>query len=766
MQKAFFVLFLFLMASVAVAQPGQINIVPKPNSIKPLGGSYKLGYKTKIYAADDLSRKFAAYLNDSLLKIYGFKLEVTAKPQKKNFILFDFNMPTLASDDASHRLSINKGGVKIAAPHEIGAFYGLQSFLQLIPADFKGKAEIPATDISDAPRFKYRGMHLDVSRHFFPVEFVKKYIDLMAMYKFNYFHWHLTEDQGWRIEIMKYPKLTEVGGFRKETVKERNLQPYIGDGIPYGGFYTQEQIKDVVAYAKSRYITVIPEIELPGHSSAALAAYPQLGCKENYEYKVQTTWGIFKEVYCPKEETFKFLEEVLTEVIDLFPDSPYIHIGGDEVLKDHWKESPLVQELKTRERLKDEHEVQSYFIRRMEKFINSKGKRIIGWDEILEGGLAPNAVVMSWRGEKGGIEAAKANHEVIMTPTDYCYFDYGQGDPKFEPLNIGGYVPLEKVYSYNPMPKELAPDQQKFILGAQANLWTEYLKTPERVEYMAFPRMLALAEVVWTAPEQKSYLDFLRRLGWQTGLLDKLNVAYRIPPPDGLKNMVIADNKPAVMQLTPAVGGAKIFYTTDGSEPNAASSLYSKSGIVLRPDYQQTDIKVKIQMPNGRFSSVYSATVLRGKMLEPTSVPDAKPGVRYSLFKGPFNSIADVNSSQLIEKSETKSLGLQQFAQKTGNLKESFGVIADGYILIPNDGVYEFQMDSTMFSIFWIDENELTSSDPSQNLQTKSMLLPLKKGLHAVHLVYFTKGGGARLTLRWNERGIPLRGINANDLYH
>ncbi|HSK71955.1 MAG TPA: beta-N-acetylhexosaminidase, partial [Pyrinomonadaceae bacterium] len=418
MKKSLLLIALCLfLGSFAFGQKCEINIIPQPNSFNCLNGVFKFNRKTKIFAEDEVGRQSTAILNDLLLKNYGFKLEYTDKPQKKNTIIFASQgaaaIDKSPSDFAeSYQLRITPKEVRIIGS-EAGQFYALQTLMQLLPVNFKGEASLPAVDIGDVPRFRYRGMHLDVGRHFFPVEFIKKYLDLMAQYKFNRFHWHLTEDQGWRIEIKKYPRLTEIGSKRPETMKEKNFNPYVGDSIPVEGFYTQEQIKDVVRYAKERKITVIPEIELPGHSSAALAAYPELGCKENYQYKVQTTWGIFKEVFCPTEATFKFLEDVLEETIALFPDSPYIHIGGDEVLKDHWKESAFVQELKQKENLKDEHEVQSYFIRRIEKFINSKGKRIIGWDEILEGGLAPNATVMSWRGMKGGIEAARAKHDVI-----------------------------------------------------------------------------------------------------------------------------------------------------------------------------------------------------------------------------------------------------------------------------------------------------------------------------------------------------------------
>ena len=559
-----FCLFAF---SFAAAQNCELNIVPLPQSAKCLNGNFKFSAKTKIAATDAVGRRSAAALNDLLLKNYGFKLEVTSKARKNNAVVFSpQGFPNDKIPAEAYGLTVSPQGVLIIGS-ETGQFFALQTFLQLLPVNFKSEAVIPAADIADEPRFRYRGMHLDVSRHFFPVEFVKKFIDLMAQYKFNQFHWHLTDDQGWRIEIKKYPRLTEIGSRRKESHQGSYSPVFRGDGVPVEGFYTHEQIKEVVAYAKARKINVIPEIELPGHASAALAAYPQLGCKENYEYKVQQTWGIFKEVFCPTDATFKFLEDVLAETIALFPDSPYIHIGGDEVLKDHWKESAFVQELKRRENLKDEHEVQSYFIRRIEKFVNSKGKRIIGWDEILEGGLAPNATVMSWRGERGGIAAAKSGHDVVMTPTDFLYFDYGQGDPKFEPLNIGNHVPLEKVYSYNPHPKELTDAEKKFILGAQANLWTEYIETPDKVEYMVFPRMLALAETVWTPLERKDFNDFKRRLAYQFERLDKQNVSYRIPEPAGLKNIILNGENSARVELGSMVNGAKIFYSLDGGEP-------------------------------------------------------------------------------------------------------------------------------------------------------------------------------------------------------
>jgi hexosaminidase len=406
-----------------------------------------------------------------------------------------------------YRLSIRPDGIKIRFREPAGAFYAVQTLNQLATPE----GIMPCLDIEDAPRYAYRGMHLDVGRHFFPVEFIKKYIDLLARYKMNRFHWHLTEDQGWRIEIKKYPRLQEVAAWRKETlVGHYSQQPHQFDGQRYGGYYTQEEIKEVVAYAKQRHVTIVPEIEMPGHAQALLAAYPELSC-HGQPVEVATKWGVFENVLCPTEETFEFLENVLLEVMDLFP-GEYIHIGGDECPKAQWKASAFCQELMKTEGLKDEHELQSYFIRRIDKFLTSHGKKLIGWDEILEGGLSPNATVMSWRGVQGGIDAARAGHDVIMTPTSFCYFDYYQSRNNSEPLSIGGYLPLEKVYSFEPAPSELTAEEAQHILGAQGNVWTEYMPTSEQVEYMAFPRAIALAEVLWSQPEKRNYEDFLGRL--------------------------------------------------------------------------------------------------------------------------------------------------------------------------------------------------------------------------------------------------------------
>ncbi len=756
------ILFVFsvFLVSASAAQTNDINIIPKPRSVQLGEGDFTLDAQTRIVARSS-DKQTAKFLQEILKTSHGIEPKIVARASGKVTEIALSTGDNASTENDGYRIEVTSDRATLSAPSSDGLFYAVQTFRQLIPVDAKGSAAVPTVTIDDANRFRYRGMHLDPSRHFWPVSFVKKYIDLMSQYKFNTFHWHLTDDQGWRIEIKKYPKLTEIGSKRPETVKERNLSPYIGDGIPVEGFYTQEDIKEVVKYAKERHITVIPEIELPGHASAALTAYPQFGCKSDYQYKVQTTWGIFKEVFCPTEETFKFLEDVLTETIALFPDSPYIHIGGDEVLKDHWKESAFVQELKQKHNLKDEHEVQSYFVQRMEKFVNSKGKKIIGWDEILEGGLAPNATVMSWRGMKGGIEAAKAKHDVIMTPTDFVYFDYGQGDPAYEPLNIGSYVPLSKVYSFDPVPPELTAEEAKYVIGGQANLWTEYIKTPSHVEYMVFPRMLALSEVLWSEPDSKNYADFMVRLGAHFARLDKQNVNYRIPEPAGLTNVIVGNDGAAVIELTKTTPGSKIIYTVDGAPPDDNSAEYTKPiRIELQPG-GMTELKTVVITPASRRSAIYSAVIVRRDMREPDKTDAAKPGVNFK-FEVP-NENPDLKSAA--EVGETRSILLNQFAQRF-DLKKPFTATLDGYFKVPADGIYELQLDTTWDAALYLGDEKLIDDAGTKDSKKRSVIVPLKAGLHNISLRYNHRGGDHNFRFRWGIKGQGLRQAYGAEFVH
>lgn len=597
--------------SAETAIVGKISIIPQPRSIQRIGGEFELSAETKIVAGDENGLKMAGVLNRLLMENYGLTLNITNQTDTSGAISF-ITVPDNSAPQTkeAYILRIEPEQILIKGG-ERGMFYGIQTLRQLLPPDFAGQIKIPAAEISDTPRFPYRGMHLDVARHFMPVEFIKKYIALMARYKYNYFHWHLTDDQGWRIEIKKYPRLTTIGSKRRETVVGKNYRPYIGDGIPVEGFYTQEQIRDIVEFAKSKYITIIPEIDMPGHSSAALAAYPEYGCQPGYRYGVKTTWGGFPDIYCPTEDTFGFIEDVLGEVIDLFPDSPYIHIGGDEVMMDHWKESSFVRTFKKQKNLKNEQEVQSSFIRRVESFVNSRGKKIIGWDDILGEGIEPSATIMSWRGFSYGVQAARSKHEVIMTPADFTYFDHPQADETSEPLSIGKQIKLKDVYNFDPIPPELKPEEARYIIGGQGCVWTEFIKKPEDVEYMAFPRMPALAEALWSLPENKDFNGFSERLSNELSHLDRENVNYRIPEPPGFDDRIFSLNDAAKIDLNLPIYSGKIYYTLNGTTPNLSSEVYNSPFVINIKPNETINLKAKIITAKGRESSVFTAKYTR-----------------------------------------------------------------------------------------------------------------------------------------------------------
>ena len=581
-------LLLTLAAGIVLCSCGshdpQIAIVPYPNHLETGRGTYRVTDRpvTCDSRTDERTQRAVVGFAARLATVTGGTNPVTVAdevPASGIRFVTDESLPA-----EGYELNVDGEGIEVRASQFPGFLYALQSLEQLLPAAVYGTEpapdaawEVPCVRIADAPRFAYRGMHLDVARHFFSVDEVKRYIDVMAIHKLNTLHWHLTDDQGWRIEIKRYPELTAVGSIRKATVVRKEWGTY--DGTPYGGFYTQDEIRDVVKYAADRGVTVIPEIDLPGHMLAALTAYPELGCTGG-PYEVWGRWGVADDVLCPgREKTFEFLEGVLTEVMELFP-SEYIHIGGDECPKVRWEKCPRCQAKIRQLGLKDdgehtaEHYLQSYVTDRIGKFLAQHGRRIIGWDEILEGRAPSDAVVMSWRGSEGGIAAAKLGHDVIMTPNSHFYFDYYQSlDTDAEPFGIGGYIPMEQVYSYDPAFPELTPEQQKHILGVQANLWTEYVLSDEHLEYMLLPRLAALSEVQWCLPETKDWNRFIgsfrmdkiySQLGYEFAKhIFGVTASYAVDPEKG----------GVVMTLT-TQGGAPIRYTLDGSDPTASSPLY------------------------------------------------------------------------------------------------------------------------------------------------------------------------------------------------
>lgn len=550
------------------------HLIPAPSSITlSKSAGFMVDGNTAIIGNTVANMENIKVFNALYTMRFKNSLNVLLNPPRRNNAVY---VREIKNDTTSaYTLDVYKDSIVIVGSLK-GCFYGLMTTLQLIEKQLSGAYLVKPVSIKDAPAFDWRGMHLDVSRHFFSVDDVKRYIDMMALYKMNVFHWHLTDDQGWRIEIKKYPKLTEIGAWRSATLKGHACEfPEHYDSTKHGGFYTQEQVKDVIAYAAQRHITIIPEIEMPGHAQAAIAAYPNVSCKGD-PLKVAQKWGVFDDVFCAKDENFTFLEDVLTEVMALFP-APIIHIGGDECPKVRWKVCPKCQAVKTREGLKDEHELQSYFIKRIEKFVNSKGKTIIGWDEILDGGLAPNAMVMSWRGIEGGLAAVKQNHKVVMTPTEWCYLDHYQGNPQFEPLAIGWFTPLDNVYSFDPIPAELPDSLRSFILGSQGNIWTEYIPTMKHLEYMALPRMGAMAEVLWTYPKKRDYKEFYTRVNNHVKMLGQMGFNYSMSHTNTRMHIDSTKDYTGLnILLSHPDTACVIYYTVDGSEPTNTSTVYSK----------------------------------------------------------------------------------------------------------------------------------------------------------------------------------------------
>lgn len=602
-------------ASCTAEKEANYQVIPLPQEVSlTQGNPFKLNENVLIAYPENnaLLQRNAEFLSEYIQQATNYAPKtkaIAAGEQVKNAIVLGLD-PGIANKEG-YVLTTTPEGISINGQTENGVFYGIQTLRKSIPAGAKGATVlIPAGEIKDEPRFSYRGMHLDVGRHFFPKEFIKKYIDLLALHNMNTFHWHLTEDQGWRIEIKKYPKLTEIGSQRSRTVIGRNTQEY--DNTPYGGFYTQEEAKEIVKYAQERYITIIPEVDLPGHMLAALAAYPEMGCTGG-PYEVCPRWGVFEDVLCiGNDKTMQFLEDVMSEIIEIFP-SEYVHIGGDEAPRTRWEKCPKCQARIKSENLKAdkkhtaEDRLQSYCMSRIEKFLNSKGRRIIGWDEILEGDVAPNATVMSWRGMNGGLEAAKLGHDVIMTPNTYVYFDYYQtADTKDEPDAIGGCVPLEKVYSLEPVPASLNENEKKHIIGVQANLWTEYIATTQQIEYMVLPRMAALAEVQWTLPEKKDYRNFTKRLPQLLAFYDRegLNYGKHV---FNIDSKITSDpEKKAVMIELSTIDDAPIYYTLDGTEPSAKNGTLYKEPIAVT---QAANFKAIAIRPNGNNSKIKSEQI-------------------------------------------------------------------------------------------------------------------------------------------------------------
>lgn len=625
-------------ACSSVQQSADYRVVPLPNEITPMEGkAFTLDNRVKILYPEgdaDMQRN-AGFLAGYVLESTGKTLAVEAGATGSHAIVLRLGLQT--ENPEAYLLEVNEDQVTITGSSAAGVFYGIQTLRKSLPVAKDAQVVLPPVRVNDAPRFAYRGMMLDVCRHFFSLDSVKRYIDILALHNINRFHWHLTDDQGWRIEIKKYPQLTQIGSQRKETVIGRNSGKY--DGIPYGGYYTQEEAREIVAYAKDRYITVIPEFEMPGHMQGVLAAFPELGCTGG-PYDVWTQWGVSEDVICAgNDKSLELIKDVLAELIEIFP-SEYIHVGGDECPKTRWEKCPKCQAKIRQLGLKDDKEhtaeqrLQSYIITEAEKFLNAHGRKIIGWDEILEGGVAPNATVMAWRGAGEGVKAAKMRHDVIMVPTTYFYFDYYQTNIlDEEPLAIGGYVPIEKVYSFEPYQKELTAEENKHIIGLQANLWTEYITSFRHVEYMVLPRMAALSEIQWTQPQFKDYGDFLERMPKMFDIYDIYGYNYARHLFD-VKANFLPDTVAGTLTVTlSTLDGANIHYTLDGTKPSANSPKYT--GLLTLKE--NCTFKAAAIRPAGS-SRVYTAEInLNKASLKPIAL--LQPLKAPYIFNGALNLV-------------------------------------------------------------------------------------------------------------------------------
>jgi hexosaminidase len=717
---------LALSAAVAQEAPTTLPIVPTPVSVRLTEGRFLLGPSTRVVASN-ADAATAALLRAALREAWHSATPGGASAG--TITLTSAGSEALPAE--GYRLVIAPSGVTVVG-RGAGLFYGVQSLLQLVPASPNGAVALPAAVIEDHPRFAYRGMHLDVSRHFFPVDEVKRYIDVMAAYKLNTFHWHLTDDQGWRVEIKRYPKLTQIGGSRAQSpighYLDRNPQWY--DATPHGGFYTQDQIRDVVRYAAARHVTIVPEIEMPGHSTAALAAYPELSCEPERAYKVAETYGIWTSVFCPTETTFTFLENVLSEVLDLFP-GKYIHMGGDETPKDAWKRSPVAQQIIREHGLKDEHGLQSYFVKRIETFLNSKGRTLIGWDEILEGGLAPNATVMSWQGEEGGIAAARQGHDVIMASSrNHLYFN-DRPTARTDVDELRTAESLRDLYAYDPVPAVLDASQARHIKGVTGAIWTEYVRTPAHLEYTLLPRMLALAEIAWTPVARKDYDRFASaQLPRQLAKLEARGYEFRVPSALGAVDTLMRGSR-FTITLAPSVEGAVVRYTLDGYPASETDEIYTKPLTFEIPNGQQRELQTVVVTPGHRKSRV-TRTVMYNRPQPENDPFGVASALVYRLVAGPVANLDSLASRRPVARDTASTFDLGRFADRG----PAFGLVYDGWVSLDRDGTYTFDLVSTGASRLYVDGALVAENRGGGSEASSSGQITVLRGLRRIRVLY------------------------------
>lgn len=766
------------LCSLLAAPPAEPSIVPRPAQVKVLPAQFRLSQHT-IVLVDREPREVAEigeYLAADLRQRTGFRVPLVIASSAIATLPGNVIVLTLAGADEQlgedgYELNVAPDGVKLSAHKPRGLFWGAQTLRQIVPvlphavqASDAATASAPSVhhaprealailgvNIVDRPRYAWRGMLLDCGRHFMPKEFVKRYIDLLAYHKMNVLHWHLTEDQGWRIEITKYPKLTEIGAWRAAT--RDSEQPRDPRGR-YGGYYTQEDIREIVAYARSRNVTIVPEIEMPGHSLAALAAYPELSCTGG-PFEVGTAWGVYDDVFCAgNDRTFEFLEDVLSEVLELFP-SNFIHIGGDESPRVRWQSCPKCQARMKAEGLKDEHELQSWFLRRIERFLASRGRRLIGWDEILEGGLPPNATVQSWRGMSGAIAAATGGHDVIASPNSHCYLDYPQM-PAADAPDWMGVIGFQTAYSFEPTPAALPPEQARHILGLEGNIWTERAP-PQRVDQQVFPRLCALAEVGWSPKERRDWNDFVRRMDTHFGRLEAMGVTFFIPPPFFEGQFADFVDRVDVV-LTPGATPSEIRYTLDGSEPGPTSPKYEKP-IRLT---ETTTVSAKLYLSNGRASDAGRRRYEKLELLSAVDLADPSPELAYEYFEGDWSEPPDLKSLKPLKRGTVPVVGLEPRRRD-----ERFALRMHGFFDAPRDGLYTFHLGADDYARLTIgspgDGRAIEARWPETERRARALL---KAGRHPIELWYVQLGGEHRLQLEHEAPGMSLTTIPESALSH
>jgi hexosaminidase len=730
-----------------------INVTPKPVELVQREGVFKLNSSTVFVTDAEPVRPVVDLFIAKLQRSTGYSLRQQHDKPSGNCI--DIRIVSDAEmNSEGYTIDVTDNEIRITAKTPQGVFYALQTVMQLLPAEIEAAEviktlwTIPCVSIKDEPRFKYRGQHLDVCRHFFDVEYIKKQLEVLAMFKINKFHWHLTDDQGWRIESKKYPLLNATSTKRTE-----------GEGHVYGPhYYTHDQIKEVVAFARQRFIEVIPEIELPGHGVAALAAYPEYSCTGG-PFEVRNVWGISNDVFCAgNDATLAFLTDIIEEVIPLF-ESDYIHIGGDECPKDRWAKCPKCQERIKNQKLKDEHELQSWFIRQIEQVLLKHNRKMTGWDEILEGGLAPSATVMSWRGEEGGTEAANMGHDVIMTPIGWMYINMYQGDPKVEPTTIGGYITLEKTYSYEPIPEGLNSDRTHHILGAQANLWSEYLYTPELAEYMTYPRVIALAELTWSRKEQKDYKDFERRIANQLVRLDGHHINYHIPLPEqpssSSSQIAFIDSAIVELQTTRPV---KIVYTTNKEAPTADNAKEYTRPLCFT---ESAILKLRSVLPSGKMSAVRTINIEK-QTCAPAITTGITSGLKAEYYKGKYFEVSELKGKTPDEVEQIDSLEKAKY--RIHDYREIYeedycSVVLTGYFHVPDDGVYCF---STAVDRLEIDDRQFIDNEGTVRKNVRSdRSIALARGYHAIKITRLGNVIGGwpsqwdAVSVQWKKAGQP-----------